>query len=193
MAETVRRELVDDYASDIGSYAEIGIGFGDTVLRVCAALAPGSSVYLFDFDDRVENVAGRIEAAHPGTLTIHRFGNTRKLRDSYCWGLLRLVERGERVFDYVYLDGAHDLVIDGFAFHLVDLLLKPRGFIELDDYGWTHGNSPTVNPRTHPPTAQLYTEEQIATSHVKLIVDHLVRPHRHYREVTANRLYQKIA
>lgn len=98
-----------------------------------------------------------------------------------------------RIFDYVYLDGAHDLVIDGFAFHLVDLLLKPRGFIELDDYNWTYGGSPTVNPQKHPLTAQLYTKEQIAIPHVKLIVDHLVKPHPNYREVTANRLYQKVA
>ncbi|MCC7034660.1 MAG: hypothetical protein IT179_17700 [Acidobacteria bacterium] len=53
--------------------------------------------------------------------------------------------------------------------------------------------SPTVNPQKHPLTAQLYTKEQIAIPHVKLIVDHLVKPHPNHREVTANRLYQKVA
>ncbi len=61
---------------------------------------------------------------------------------SYTWYLQRLLRQQlhdgqiEPVFDFVFLDGAHTWDVDGFAFLLVDRLLKPGGWILLDDLDW---------------------------------------------------------
>lgn len=49
-------------------------------------------------------------------------------RVSYNWRLMKLIEENKKpIFDFCYIDGAHDWYNDGFAFFLVDKLLKPGG------------------------------------------------------------------
>jgi len=63
---------------------------------------------------------------------------------SYLWRLMKMLEEHpEPVFDLCYLDGAHNWFVDGFAFFLVDRLLKPGGWIILDDLNWRYEDSPT--------------------------------------------------
>jgi len=81
------------------------------------------------------------------------------------------------------------------SFATTDKLLKVGGYIEFDDYEWTIGTSPTCSP--YPPTnnkqyEEHFTKEQIDTSHVKLIVDNLVKTNNCYLEIKKNRIYQKI-
>ena len=53
---------------------------------------------------------------------------------SYTWRLMKLIEENpEPIFDFCYIDCAHDWYNDGFAFLLVDKLLKPGGWIFFDD------------------------------------------------------------
>jgi len=47
---------------------------------------------------------------------------------SYIWRLMKMLEETSSPrFDFCYIDGAHDWFTDGFAFFLVDRLLKPGG------------------------------------------------------------------
>ena len=77
--------------------------------------------------------------------TLERAGLTDRVelnRTSYTWYLQRVLRqqlrdgRIEPVFDFVFLDGAHTWDADGLAFLLVDRLLKPGGWILLDDLAW---------------------------------------------------------
>jgi len=95
------------------------------------------------------------------------------------------------LFDYVYLDGAHTWAIDALTFFLIDLLLKPGGYIDFDDYHWTIDGSPTVNPRVYPRIREMYTEEQMQASQVALIVDLLVRRPGRYEEVVPDKIFRK--
>lgn len=53
---------------------------------------------------------------------------------SYIWRLMKLLEENPvPIFDFCYIDGAHDWYTDGYAFFLVDKLLKPGGWIIFDD------------------------------------------------------------
>src|SRR6478735_9061094 len=64
---------------------------------------------------------------------------------SYNWRLMKLLEEDPTPrFDFCYLDGAHDWFVDGFAFFLVDKLLRPGGWIIFDDLDWTYGQSPAL-------------------------------------------------
>lgn len=96
---------------------------------------------------------------------------------SYNWWLKGQVEgRSDAqgnclpVYDFCYLDGAHDWTIDGLATLLVEKLLNPGGWLLLDDLDWTyatgmpeHDKRMSVAERTQP--------------HVRAIFDLLVKQH----------------
>ena len=48
----------------------------------------------------------------------------------------------EPVYDFVYLDGAKHWTIDGLAVVLVEKLLRPGGWLLMDDLGWTYADDP---------------------------------------------------
>jgi predicted O-methyltransferase YrrM len=53
---------------------------------------------------------------------------------SYIWRMMKMLEESPLPrFDFCYVDGAHDWYTSGFAFFLVDRLLKPGGLIIFDD------------------------------------------------------------
>jgi hypothetical protein len=190
---TLRQRFLRE--SNARVYAEIGVDKGDGVMTACQALPSGAVLYLFDYQEAVDLVAERVRREFPDkNFVIHAIGNTHKTHDSYCWGLAKLISSHPEgpIFDYVYLDGAHELAVDGCATALVDKLLKRGGYLEFDDYNWCHAISPTVNPRLHPQTAEKFPDEQISTPHVKLIVDLLMkRDNPHYDEVVRNRTFRK--
>lgn len=168
-------------------YAEIGIFKGETTLKVCKHLKQGSHIYLFDYTHKVETVKQKIVNLYKDKFHIHEYG---VLKGDYNWNLIKLIKTLKNKFDYVYLDGAHDLTIDGLAFCIVDKLLKPKGYIEFDDYNWTFNgsnNSETIKLRK-----EKYTSEQLRVPHVKLIVDNLVKTDPRYKTIRENRIYQKM-
>jgi len=71
-------------------------------------------------------------------------------------------------FDFCYLDGWHTWWDDGFAFLLVERLLKPGGWILFDDLNWHHGDDPTVAK---------WPKELRHTPHIRKIWELLVKPH----------------
>ena len=64
---------------------------------------------------------------------------------SYTWTLMEMIEQGRHsTFDFCYIDGAHSWDTDGFAFFLVDKLLKRGGWILFDDLDWAYDESPSL-------------------------------------------------
>jgi len=68
---------------------------------------------------------------------------------SYTWFLMDAIEQG-RQFDFCFLDGAHTWDVDGFAFLMVERILKPGGMIIFDDVDWTIARSPTMKDKPFP-------------------------------------------
>ncbi|NCD09507.1 MAG: class I SAM-dependent methyltransferase [Negativicutes bacterium] len=172
--------------------AEIGIHLGDTSLAFAQIMNGKGELHLFDFEGITDKARQKIEQA--GYLNVYIHSNSRKVRDSYNWSLMQILKKSNSLrFDYIYLDGAHTWEIDGFAFFLCDLLLEIGGYIDFDDYNWSHALSPTCNPQKYPKILDLYPEEQIMTPQVKLVVDLLVRKTGRYKELVPNKIFQKIA
>jgi predicted O-methyltransferase YrrM len=50
----------------------------------------------------------------------------------------------EPAYDFVYLDGAKSLTIDGVSVLFIERLLRPGGWLLLDDLDWSFGSNPKV-------------------------------------------------
>jgi predicted O-methyltransferase YrrM len=101
---------------------------------------------------------------------------------SYVWRLMKLLEEDPSPrFDFCYIDGAHDWSTDGFAFFLVDRLLKPGGLVIFDDLEWTYGGSPAL--RNSEKVRQMPDDEK-NTRQVRKVYELLVRTHPAYGEFT---------
>lgn len=170
--------------------AEFGIWKGATSLKFAEFLDHQGQLHLFDYEDNVTSVAQALQGK--GYSNVQTWGSSYKYLDSYNWSLMKLLEQTTTpIFDYVYLDGAHTWAIDALTFFLCDLLLKPGGYIDFDDYPWRLRGS-GLDPGRVPETRRLYTEEQIDAPQVKMIVDLLVKRNPAYREVLENKIFQKL-
>ena len=155
--------------------AEIGTDIGATAVEVCKLLTTDDVYYCFDFIDKICEVIAYLE---DDEICCHLIGmgNTHRIYDSYCWSLCKLLfemrdNKVDGLFDIVYLDGAHSFAHDGLACCILKELLKPDGFIVLDDVYWSYGISSTCNPNVFPAVKGLYTDEQIHDYQVKRVVN----------------------
>lgn len=171
-------------------YAEIGIGIGATALEVCRLLDNRGEVHLFDFEDRLAVL--QEDLANEGYSNVTAYPNQRLHWDSYVWQLIKLLEdKGEGYFDYVYLDGAHTLFHDLPAYIIAKRLLVEGGLLDFDDYGWSWGGSPTMNPEKKPWVGECMTDEQIHAHQVKMLIDILVDRDSELEAVKPKKLYRK--
>lgn len=176
---------------DTFHYAEIGVYQGSTALRILEKF-PNAVVSLFDYDSALDGVKESLDFFEKENR-VNYFGNTQKYCDSYNWSLIKLLQNSENFwpFDYVYIDGSHTLAVDGLTFFICDKLLALGGHQEFDDYSRTLKGS-SLDPELVPETALCYTDEQVSTAQVSLIVDLLVKTDPRYRTVMPNRIFQKI-
>lgn len=98
--------------------------------------------------------------------------------ESYNWRLMNFIEENEKpIFDFCYIDGAHDWNVDGFAFLLVDKLLKKGGWIIFDDMDWTFAKSDSMGNIQR---VRNMPEDVKNTPHMSKVFDVLVKPHPNY-------------
>lgn len=102
---------------------------------------------------------------------------------SYTWWLGQQIEARSRsgscepAYDFVYIDGAHNWTIDGFSFFLAEKLLKPDGWILLDDLGWAYGAPGTSTGPGQGPDALGLSAAECAEPHIRRLFDLLVAQH----------------
>ena len=173
--------------------AEIGIYEGGTSAGMAEVLSErDGELHLFDFQDRVDEVAARLRRTTSCAVVTH--GNSRKIMDSYNWSLALLLEREDRpTFDYVFIDGSHLWHHDALAFVLADRMLAVGGIMDFDDYTWSIAKSQTMNPTVMPATTRMHTDEQIEREQVKMVVELLVRADPRYEEIVPSKAFRKVA
>lgn len=164
---------------------ELGHAHGVSTIYMAAALdeiGRGSldSVDLSAAVERQPNLETLLEKSKLGGLVhIHREKN------SYNWFLKNKVqnqtENGicEPCYDFCFIDGAKNWTIDGFAFFLVDKLLRPGGWLLFDDLKWSYGK---VKGRdaSDGVTLRSLSDEEIREPHIELIYRLLVMQHPEY-------------
>ena len=167
------KELLEEFP--IHDYMEIGCYKGVNAVGVMYAIQPGGTMWLLDYYDMVERTGALIQETVKkvplqNDLTVRGVGNSRKDHDSYCWSLGNLLlAPGTPELDCVFLDGAHTWHHDGFAALLAAEMLRPGGFLVLDDCYWSMQASGSMRPEVRPETEEEYTSEQIRVPQVQMV------------------------
>lgn len=178
------RDLITEH--DARHILEIGFYHGKSSAYIAAILEDLGRGHLITIDRKtarlrepnIEQVLLALDLAHRVTpVYAHR---------SYTWELSKMIRAAPRPqFDLCYFDGGHTWDATGFGFVLVDMLMRPGGFIVFDDLEWTI-NAATKNLAKVPKHWRTSSEDERATQAVKLVFDLLV-PHFGYTDIrTAN-------
>jgi predicted O-methyltransferase YrrM len=120
--------------------------------------------------------------------TLDRVGLTSLVRyvliddSSYAWWLKRQVEAQsdgagncQPLYDFCYLDGAHNFTIDGLAVILVEKLLRPGAWLLLDDLPWTYAGHEVARGQG-PDDLHLSAAER-ESPHMQAVFDLIVKQH----------------
>lgn len=90
---------------------------------------------------------------------------------SFNWRLMKFLEEGRfETFDFCYLDGGHSWYESGMAFCLIERLLKPGGWVVLDDLHFTFRQS----SNRHRSWVQRMPEEEQITPQIERVFELLV-------------------
>ncbi len=139
-----RAEQLYRFVSENGfrSCLELGFMHGVSSVYIAAALEANGAGHLTSVD-----IPYALELTPLASDLLERAGLSHRVElvvnpDSYVWWLrkqLRGQQRGktiEPLYDFVFIDGAHTWDHDALAFLLVDRLLRPGGWVLLDDLDW---------------------------------------------------------
>lgn len=101
---------------------------------------------------------------------------------SYTWEMSKMIQAQPRPqFDLCYFDGDHMWDGTGFGFLLVDMLLRPGGWVIFDDLKWTVAAAMKNRPKV-PRSWRACSEDEQTASGVKMVFDMLV-PHLGYTDL----------
>jgi len=108
---------------------------------------------------------------------------------SYTWWLKEQVQARsdahgncEPRFDFVYLDGAKHWTIDGLAVVLVEKLLRPGGWLLMDDLDWTYAQDPD-REATDGIVHRELSERERTEPHLRAVFELIVAQHPSFTEL----------
>lgn len=175
-----RAEMLSNFFDDnnISNILELGFNYGVSTCYMASALEQlnGGSVVTIDLESAISrkpNIDQLLEKNNLSDRVTVYYEPT-----SYTWRLMKLLEENsEPRFNFCYIDGAHSWFVDGFAFFLVDRLLKPNGWILFDDLNWSYEKSPSLREKDW---VKAMPKEEREALQVKKIWDILVKTHPRY-------------
>lgn len=103
----------------------------------------------------------------------------------YCWFMKDLIKQQssddtcEPLFDLCYLDGAHTWDVDALAFFLVAKLIRPGGWLIMDDMAFHPIDAPEKKRKDLLPNA---SDRQLEEFHMGMVFNLCVRQHPDFRD-----------
>ncbi len=166
-------------ATGAGDVLDIGTCFGTSAAYFAAAVAANGAGRVTTVDsaqfDATTETKSWVEQGLSDCGLRHLVDLVRIPHSSYAWWLKEQVERhAEPQYDFVYLDGAKSLTIDGVSVLFIERLLRPGGWLLLDDIGWTFASNPAVI-QTEGVHYSL-SEAELREPHVRAILELIVKP-----------------
>ena len=162
----------------IKNILELGFGHGVSTSYMAAALSRNGDGSIITIDkaearQRRPNIETLLNKVNESDRVSVYYEPT-----SYTWRLMKFLEQEPKpTFDLCYLDGAHNWFVDGLAFYLVHLLLKPGGWIIFDDLDWTYSQSPGLKNSEF---VKDMPEDERETPQVRKVYELLVKNHPDY-------------
>ncbi len=146
-----------------GDILELGFAYGKGSAYLGALAAQRSRRVVC-----VDNLSAR-DRQPAAELTIEKAGvadhvDLHFVDNGYVWWMKQQLEKGVSLrYSLVYLDGAHDWFVDGFAALLLDRFVIPGGVLVLDDLDWSFASStaPDIVARVLSMTADVAREPQV--------------------------------
>ena len=168
--------------NDIVEILELGFAHGTSSCYMGAALHEKGKGQVTTIDNK--SALQRKPNIHE-LLNEFGFTNIKAIfsETTYNWELMKIIEKQtinnscKPIFDFCYIDGAHNFEIDTCAFFLVDKLLKPGGYILFDDLKWTYAESPALKDTKW---VNSMPEDEKKTAHVEKITNLIVKQHPNY-------------
>ena len=80
-------------------------------------------------------------------------------------------------YDFCYLDGAKNFNIDGLAVVLVEKLLKPGGWLLMDDLEWTYRDNQWIVPAGDGHPLGPLSESELTQPHLRAVFELIVKQH----------------
>ncbi len=103
---------------------------------------------------------------------------------SYNWWLSQQVEQAsDRAgnttpqFDFCYLDGAKNFNVDGLAVVLIEKLLRPGGWLLMDDLEWTYEDNPWIVPVGDGKPLGPLSDSERRQPHLSAVFELIVKQH----------------
>jgi predicted O-methyltransferase YrrM len=162
---------------------ELGTAHGVSAAYTAAALEANGRGHLTtvdhggaSYDPSPEEVLARAGLAHRVTIV--------REHSSYNWFLKEQIERASDtagnctpVYDFCYLDGSKNFNIDGLAVILIEKLLRPDGWLLMDDLEWTYEHNPWIVPSGDSNPLGPLSESERIEPHLRAVFDLIVRQH----------------
>jgi predicted O-methyltransferase YrrM len=177
LAEQSLRQIYQHIlATRATSCLELGTAFGATSCVMAAAVEEIGGGLVTTIDHMVRKPVGVAELAQATGLT--QYIRAFDIKGGYNWFLLGVLQQQtkgaicEPCYDFCFLDGAHFWEPDALATLLVTKLLRPGGWLLMDDLHW--------KPRDHPgweTDFSYMSDDQVNTSQVGMVFDLLVKTH----------------
>jgi predicted O-methyltransferase YrrM len=162
---------------------ELGTAHGVSAAYMAAALEANRSGHLTtvdhggaDYHPSPESVLEHAGLADRVTVV--------RADSSYNWFLKQQIEAASDTagncqprYDFCYLDGSKNWNIDGLAVVLIEKLLRPGGWLLMDDLEWTYENNRWILPHDDGRPLGPMSESERSEPHLLAVFELLVKQH----------------
>jgi predicted O-methyltransferase YrrM len=162
---------------------ELGTAHGVSAAYIAAALEANGHGSLVTVDH-----AGAAYDPAPEQV-LERAGLAQRVRivrehSSYNWFLKQEVQAASDAegncrpsYDFCYLDGSKNFNIDGLAVVLIEKLLRPDGWLLMDDLEWTYQDNPWIMPHEDSRPLGPLSESERTEPHLLAVFELIVKQH----------------
>jgi predicted O-methyltransferase YrrM len=180
----IMRDFIHEH--DVRSILEIGFYKGKSTAYFAAILEDLGEGHVVTIDKEfAQKYEPNISETLDSVGLSHRVTSIFAHR-SHTWELGKLAsEAPKQQFDMCYFDGGHTWDVTGFGFVLVDMLLRPGGWIVFDDLDWTITKSLKRNP-SRAKSYRNYSQDEKDACGVRMVFE-LLAPSFGYKDLREDR------
>jgi predicted O-methyltransferase YrrM len=160
---------------------ELGTARGGSAVFIAAALEANGAGHLTSVDSTRWQWVNPTPQEVLGKAGLNDWVTLDKRFSSYTWFLKSEIEERlspagsvEPGYDFIFLDGSKNWSTDGLAVILAERLLRPGGWLLLDDLGWSYEKYCEAPRHYEIEIAKLSDEERIQP-HLRAVFDLLIR------------------